>query len=193
MKYTCKKTLRLFLILSLFVFSCGKDDGDPSDPLCANVECNNGAPCVNGLCDCPPQYEGPSCDIPVTPTAVQLVQVVVKNFPSSDQFGNAWDQDGSKADISFRILDGSDIIYTHGSFVENANPDDDHYFEVTVLNFTDVKKEYEIHLLDVNGSQPSGVIDNYSFTVYSESTGFPGLLELRGSSSQFDLTLEYIH
>jgi hypothetical protein len=194
MKYLRFQTLNTLLFFALLVLSCGKDDnGQNSDPLCSNVECNNGAPCVSGICDCPPRYEGPTCDIPVTPIAVELVQVIVKNFPTTDAFGSGWDEDFGKADISFRILSDSDVIYEHSNFVENANPDDDHMFTVTGFSFTDVKQELQIQLLDNDGSEPADIIDSYLFVVYSESTGFPGLLELRGGSSQFDLILNYIH
>ena len=45
----------IFLALSLILFaSCGKD-------ACNEIECENGGTCMEGTCECPPEYVGNLC------------------------------------------------------------------------------------------------------------------------------------
>lgn len=62
------RSLKLsFVLVGLFSLllnpGCKKEDVDP----CDNVTCLNGGVCVNGACDCPPQYFGANCEQKVDP------------------------------------------------------------------------------------------------------------------------------
>lgn len=57
-----KKYLTI-LILAFSVFSCEKEsDKDP----CEGVSCYNGGTCVDGACDCPPDFTGPNCETDIS-------------------------------------------------------------------------------------------------------------------------------
>lgn len=45
----------LFLLSVLFIASC-------KDEPCDAVICQNNAPCIDGVCDCPPGFEGEFCE-----------------------------------------------------------------------------------------------------------------------------------
>ena len=45
----------LFLLSMLFIASC-------KDEPCDTIVCQNNAPCIDGICDCPPGFEGELCD-----------------------------------------------------------------------------------------------------------------------------------
>lgn len=181
----------LFLMISLLAFSCGNDDSDEN--LCENIECNNDGICIDGSCNCATGFEGPTCDIQKTVVGVKLTQVTVKNFPVTDAFGGGWDDD-SKADITFQIVLGTDVLYLHSPFVENANPDDDHFFQIPDLTLIDLNSDYVIEILDDDELEGGtfDVIDSYIFSIYSESSGFPNRIELRGGSTQVDLDIDYL-
>ncbi len=48
-------TISCIAVFTTFLFSCQKD-------ACANVKCQHGGTCSNGLCKCPTGYEGNSCE-----------------------------------------------------------------------------------------------------------------------------------
>jgi hypothetical protein len=45
----------LFLLSMLFIASC-------KDEPCDTIVCQNNAPCIDGICDCPPGFEGEFCE-----------------------------------------------------------------------------------------------------------------------------------
>ncbi len=185
--------LGLLFIGCLCILSCGKDEEeDEISPTieCGNFTCENGSTCVDGVCDCPVGYSGNSCETRLDPTNVKLTGVLVKDFPVSDPFGTAWDDDG-KADLTFAIYEETDLLYAHTEIATDADPNDDHGFTVTTFTFVDPNTNYIIRLLDSDGAG-ADEMSSYTFKPVLP-IGTSGILSLTGGSSQIDLTLEYIY
>lgn len=190
-----KTTLKLFgllLITSLFFASCGKDEEseEPANTTeCGDYICENGSTCVDGVCECPEGYSGNACETRLDPVSVKLTSVVVKDFPLTDAFGSAWDDDG-KADLTFSITSDGLTSYFHSSIITDADPNVDHNLSVTAYSFTEPNVNYTITLLDNDGSDAPQAMSSYSFKpILTIGTG--GILQLSGGSSQIDLTLKY--
>jgi len=180
--YNVSFTLLLFIII---IFS-----GCKKDP-CKNIICENGGICINGACDCETGYTGPSCANQITPTKIKITDVVVTRFPASDG-GASWDIfDGP--DIYFEIFDGSVLLYSHPTFIEDADPTVDYSFNFSTIDITDVTGEHTIQLMDYDDFSNDDFMGGIKFTPYNSTNGFPAKINLdAGAEVAFTLTVTYI-
>lgn len=56
------KNILLIILIFLFVSSCEKAKTHQEEDLCTNITCLNGGECIDGSCDCAPNYTGESCE-----------------------------------------------------------------------------------------------------------------------------------
>lgn len=101
-----QKLLYYFSIFSLLtVFGCKKDEN-----LCGEVNCKNGAICVNDRCDCPANYTGLDCGQQITPSEIRINKVEVHRWPLQTPDGMNWDEGwcaGPLPDLFVTLTDGS--------------------------------------------------------------------------------------
>jgi len=68
------------LLVSLFTFSCNKDDEDS----CDDIYCENGGTCSDGRCNCPTFYEGSTCETNVLEKYGGNYDVLLRKTSASD-------------------------------------------------------------------------------------------------------------
>lgn len=161
-----KKALILLTLSLLLGISCKKD---PQEKLCDGIICNNGGTCVNGACECPPQFEGPSCSQEVIPIKMKVATISLTNFPPTAAGGAGWDTfDG--ADVFLQILKGGTVVFESG-YVENLTGD----FEFLAdFEFSDPTATYLLAVYDYDfGITSDDFIGGISFTPYRPGEKFP--------------------
>lgn len=138
---------------------------------CKDVVCNNGGICVNGLCDCPDGFEGPSCDQETTPQSVRVGSISLTSVPP-DNNGSNWDLfDGP--DVYYQITKDGDVI------AESEVREDSFTAEWNApISFNDPAEVYEIRVLDDDGVSNPEFVGGISFVPYRSNAGFPDTYEL---------------
>ena len=89
-----------FLLPLLILSSCNFFDP------CFNVDCVYGD-CVNGKCDCIEGYTGSSCELEKEPVKIEIIKIVVTDFPQSNPAGGGWDMDATGPDLQIKVLSGA--------------------------------------------------------------------------------------
>ncbi len=158
-----KNTLIISLLFGVSLLSCQKDP-------CAGITCENDAECVNGICDCPPQYTGPSCGQEVPPNKMIVAAITLLDYPPTDSGGAGWDLfDGP--DVFITISKGGVELY-QSTFVEDLTAED--YGWTVNFEFTDPEATYNISVWDYDdGLTADDFMGGANFTPYKSGKDFP--------------------
>lgn len=181
------KKLLPILFLSTLLFTCNKDE----DP-CEGITCKNGGECKNGTCDCPENYEGPDCSNQKTPSKIVITKVEITKFPSTEDDGGGWDF-GDGPDLIFLILKGSTPVYAPNTYFPDAVSGSGFFWKDLNIEITEVQTQHTIELYDYDELDEDDRMGGISFTPYSNTNGFPTVIELKpsGSKINFNLTVTY--
>ena len=184
-----KKTLFLFL-LSLLIFSCGKE----TDP-CEGVTCLNNGFCFNGGCDCPERWEGLDCSNQKTPNSVRVTNVKLNSFPF-DNDGISWDV-LDRADVYFQINEGTQsdgpLVFKSISF-QNSSPEQMLRWQLITESVNlDPSKRYSIFFYDKDDLSADDYIGGLGFDAYGNNNGFPEVLKLENAAINIELEFQYIY
>lgn len=173
----------LSLFFLTFLASCKKDP-------CKNIVCENGGICVNGTCDCPEGYEGPSCGDQVTPDVIRLSSIKVTSFPPTDN-GAGWDLT-SGADIYVVLSKGNTVLFNSSTYYQNASETQTYDFNVNGwIDLDDPNSTYNIRLFDYDDFDADDFMGGYNFVPYSSTNGFPSTLALGNGQLVFELEISY--
>lgn len=192
-----RKLLYCSLIFTLLgIVGCSKEKDEDA---CNGKTCKNGSTCVDGVCDCPPNYTGSDCGTQITPSQISIERIEVKQWPPLTPNGNNWDEGwciGSYPDIFVTLNDGSgQIVKT--SFISECRED-------TVYNYTDslpvvtanVNNNLMLSLYDNDTGFcfPSDSMGTVSTQIYHPDNDFPPTLELADPAKEIEVTIyiEYI-
>lgn len=172
------KTTLAFLMLPLFFTACSLFDD------CNDVVCNNDGVCVNGECDCPTNFTGPSCDQEVTPQSISITGITLNSMPANND-GADWDTFGGGPDVYYVITkDGDEIARSetfNDSFTANWN---------AAVSFNDPAETYEISIFDEDDNfNADDAVGGISFSPYNAGTAFPTTVELTCATCTVNLTL----
>lgn len=166
------KHLICILMVCFTWYSCKKDAQDIQNDLCKGIICNNGGNCVNGDCNCPPQWTGTDCSQQKTPTNIVLKTIIVNKFPANDPSGGSWDI-GSGADIYVVIKSGSTVLYT-SNYVTNVVGGVTFQPSFTLPDVTGI---YSIEIYDHDDFDADDYIGGVQGAIYSSTNNFPNTLE----------------
>lgn len=119
--------------------------------------------------------------------------LTVKDFPATEANGAGWDiLDGP--DLYFTILHNNTLIYTHPQFVEDATPNQNHFFDIAgVLYFEAPKERYTVTLWDYDDFDADDQIGGIEFTPYDERVGFIEEIPIKFGEIEFTLTVDYLY
>lgn len=185
------KTLKtvLFFFFGIFALStlqsCSKDDP------CESITCQNGGTCVNGECDCPEGYTGPSCASEMAPSAIKIVGIALKEFPATTTNGASWDFT-SGADVYVQLVYNGNVLY-ESDWQQNANPNGGTiWFPSGNLLMHSPQNEYTIQLYDYDDFDADDYIGGIRFIPYRPGRDFPSVITLdAGQGIAFELTVQY--
>jgi hypothetical protein len=166
-----KKTLFVIALALISALpSCRKDADDIQKDLCLGIICQNGGQCVNGQCECPPQYTGPSCAQEKPPVKMRVTNIQLNSFPPTDPNGGGWDVfDGP--DVYITISQGSTILYSSG-YYENATGA--LLWAAANVEFTNPTATYTITAWDYDfGITGDDLMGSINFTPYQPGQKFP--------------------
>lgn len=162
-----KKTLFILaLIGAALSHSCQKD---PQEKLCDGIICNNGGTCVNGECECPPKYTGPSCSQEVPPVKMRVGTIALTSFPPTDQQGAGWDLfDGPDVFLS---ISKSGVVLYETNWIEDLTGA---WSWIVNFEFTDPLDTYTISVFDYDdGFTADDFMGGIDFTPYLTGKKFP--------------------
>lgn len=160
---------------------------------CIGISCLNGGYCANGACVCPQGYTGADCSQQVTPSAVRINSITVTGFPATDTGGAGWDLT-SGADLLCEVRLGSTVIWASPTFIQNANPSEDHTFTPNpVISLANPTSQYSLTLYDYDDFDANDWMGGVNFTPYYSSNDFPTTLVLApaGSDVTFTVSVSY--
>ncbi len=184
------KTIHFFLVMASFMFlaslpSCSKDP-------CEDSMCMNGGVCIDGTCDCPTGFTGPSCNERAVPDKIRMSSVVIDRFPGMKD-GQEWDgTDGP--DIFFRLYDGTQPLAQPMLLWENALQQPYNFF-INVIEMRNISGVHTMQLLDYDGIDITadfmGAVD---FVPFDPAKDFPETIVLdNGGPVAFTITVDYLY
>jgi hypothetical protein len=188
--------ISVFVLLGLTFFGCSSDSSDDS---CTPIVClNNGVSNSNCGCDCPQGYSGANCGTIVQPTRITITKVVVKSFSNTNSQGFLWDGTND-ADIYIKVNSGSNVIYDHPTFIQNALGGSNLNYQFTLnpnLQITNVNSPLIVSLWDYDlGDVPSNADDNMASAAFFPFNGnsFPPTITITDPTSPttFEIHLSY--
>jgi hypothetical protein len=92
---------RFFVTLLFFICLASCDKTTTQQDLCEGVVCKNNGNCVNGDCNCPPQWTGSDCSQEKPPIKMGVSSITLNKFPPTSSTGAGWD-----------VFDGPDVFIT---------------------------------------------------------------------------------
>jgi hypothetical protein len=169
-----KKVLLILAVFTALLPSCRKESiDDIQKDLCKGIVCNNGGVCVNGQCECPPQWTGPSCSTEKAPLKMRVTSIRLLDFPPTDPNGGGWDIfDGP--DVFLEIRKSTTVLHTT-SFVPNLSGQ--HEWAVN-FEFASPTETYSIFVWDDDGLLVPEFMGAINFTPYRPGEKFPSSFTL---------------
>jgi hypothetical protein len=155
------------------------------------VVCENGGECIDGLCDCPPNYTGDNCEEQITPSFLTVNGIQVSMFPIVDDNGLPWDN-SSDPDIFPEISFDGNVLYLAPNASVNADPNGVSTW-IPGASFT-INDIQEVHVFKLFDGDPNDEVEEMGevfFTPYSSENDFPEVLEFTGDSITFSLQVAY--
>ncbi len=184
------KSLRIknFLLLAILLFGLGMLTTSCLKDPCADITCKNGGECIDGECDCPPEYTGEFCGEENTPSSMTIEKVVLKGYPS----GN-YDL-SSRADPYVYITDrdGNEIV-TSVYYSDTYSNNEYTYDSQFPLTLSSPSKRYNIYLYDYDPATNDDIIGSkaYYWYPYNKGDGFPETETIYSSDVGVEYTLYY--
>lgn len=153
--------------------SCQKEE----DP-CEGVSCQNGGSCVNGQCDCPQGYTGPSCTDQETPRSMSIERINLTRFPAYNN-GSDWDLWTPGPDVYLVLSKNGQIVRSMSTFWEDADAGQSYLYEPnTPIDLSDPTVQYTLSVFDYDSSGDDDYMGGIQFYPYSNNNGFPSQLSL---------------
>jgi len=155
--------------------------------------CENGGICIDGTCDCPDGFTGPSCSEQATPDKMRISFIEINRFPGFNHDQQWDDQDGP--DIFFRLYDKDQPLAQPMLLWENANPEQDYSFFINIIDMWNVHNLHTLQLIDYDGPGFEGdLMGEIQFTPYNDTNGFPERIVLdNGGPVSFTMEVEYLY
>lgn len=179
-------------VFSLFVLTGCRDSILPGDP-CDDLNCQNNGYCISGACACETGWTGLECTQQSTPIAIVIRRVNVLDFPAYDG-GQAWDFNGSAADITLVIRGGGDELYNANTYYADAAPGGNYPFNsidltVAVNLYNDL--DFVLYNYDeiLGGESFMGGVNG---SLYNSVGGFPSSKTLSFGGYSFEVYLDYL-
>lgn len=196
-----KSKFYLLTAVLTFVFAaCNEEkttpEPEPTDP-CESIICYNNGYCVNGECQCPEQWTGPSCQDQKKPAKIRLTKITVTSFPPTTSNGGSWDPVGNTGpDIYPVVLDNNNnILYDMESqYLNNPDYTQSHTFTLggAGFEFPDVDARYAVVLYDYDGqSEPSQYMGGVNGNIYYSTNEFPNPIVFEYGDYRFELEVVY--
>lgn len=171
-------------------------DGECDDlPSCQDFGCMNGGLCVGDSCLCADGWEGVDCSIEVFPSSVTILDVDVLDFPAYQNGSQAWDINGSAADI-FLVIRNSDsvVLWESDTYYPDADPSAGLYFPFNDINLQtspSYPREFVLFNYDeiFTGEEFMGGLVTL---LYEPGGGFPTVIEKESTTGyRFRIFLSY--
>ena len=157
----------LILLLAILFSNCKKETTQAD--LCQGVICQNGGNCVNGGCNCPPQWTGSDCSQEKVPIKMKVGNIKITSFPPTTTNGAGWDiLDGP--DVYIEISLNNTSLYK-SDFVEDLTGN---YTWSPNFEFSNPTATYSISVYDYDdGLSADDFMGGINFTPYKPGEKFP--------------------
>jgi hypothetical protein len=162
-----KLTILSVSLIPFFFLSCTKES--VQGEFCEGIFCLNGGKCLDGACDCPPEWEGSDCSEEKIPASISLQSIRLLSFPKTRENGESWDpSDGP--DVYIIFYKEEERLFTTGFVQDLSEP----YEFSAELEFSSPNDTYRILVYDFDENPaPDDYLGGIRFTPYREGEGFP--------------------
>jgi hypothetical protein len=157
------------LLIALAVSSCSKDP--------VVIECERG-------------YTGANCDQLITPSAVTITSLSIRNLPTTRPNGSGWDSNATGPDPYVVITNGSGITEFQGLVANNITPGQ----TITITNRLTISPAQQVINIvtydddDIFGREEMAGV---SIPVWSSITGHIPVKEFEWAGVTYIMNLEY--
>jgi len=168
-----KKSI-LFLLFILTILTCKKNNP------CDGIVCENGGVCINGICDCPDDYEGAMCQDLKIPKKVTFSNFEIIDFPTTNNGAN-WDLT-TPPDIKIEIWKDN-ILLKSSNVKMDYSGDLPVVFDFSI-DFTEVQVGYILHLVDedIGLNLEDDLMGSFTFVPVHTQLNFPARRIFGGAS-----------
>lgn len=185
-----------FVLFSLFLFSCEKDDettngssnsnGNNTFGPCENINCLNGGYCLDGNCQCPVGYTGQFCETEIVPYALSITKVRVVSYPNTDS-GAGWD-----------LTSGPDVYVAYGSsccsgstaWIQNAGQNLSFNVNWYISN---PQAQFTIWTVDYDDFESDDIIGGITFVPRAFDNGLPNQISLSAGNINYVLDVNWLY
>ena len=179
-----------FLLPLIILSSCNFFDP------CFNVDCVYGD-CVNGKCDCIEGYTGSSCELEKEPVKIEIIKIVVTDFPQSNPAGGGWDMDATGPDLQIKVQSGGNTVYTSKIKWDCVNTNEYPFYPSESL-IMEAGQNIGISLYDselfIQDTYMSGLTSNGElWSDILKGQHFPGKTDFTFNGLSFDVYWKYTH
>lgn len=172
--------LCIMAISFLFIQACSSEEED----LCLNVICENGGTCFDGTCACPDGYIGSNCNEELTPSKIEISNIILTDFPGSNG-GGPWDGTNGKPDLYAEILNfnnTSQVFYEDPNTIEDADTNTEYIMTPeSPIDVSDVSIQYSLRIYDRDDSSDDDFVGGQKFRSYESGVGFPSEIVIDGT------------
>ncbi len=146
--------------------------------------------------NCPQGFTGGDCSQKITPTAMYINKIVIKNYPSSNG-GNDWDNgedtSGDNPDMFFVLQSGDQTIYSNEYKTDCTGVQT--YVLTSPIGADDVASTISISVWDFDGGDPqtnSVFMSGAAFMLYDAAAfDFPTIRSVVGTNFEADIYVTY--
>ena len=142
---------------------------------------------------CPQGFTGSACTDQIAPTKITITKISVLGFEPLNN-GQYWDSNSGLADVMISLL-GNNILLWESTYSVDCNPNSEYNYipspnPVSIFPAA-FNNPMTVVLIDYDGQVLDPVIDNISFSIYSNNNGLPSVLHLTQGYTKVDVHLTY--
>lgn len=160
--------LLLFALCTLLLSNC-----TPDDP-CDSQVCQNASTCIEGVCQCLPQYMGDQCQFESIPTSMEIIGIAETKRPDRKPDGSTWDSFFQPDLVYLIVQESTGAILFQSEEATNISSSEKYIVDMQLT--VDASERYSLFFVDVDEGILQGkndVMGSVSFQPYLPGENFP--------------------
>lgn len=159
-------------------------------PSCETIVCFNGGVASQGFCQCPTGFTGTNCQTARQPISITVSRIELLAYPATDN-GAGWDLT-SGPDIFLGLSRGGSSVWQSNQQADDASPGQTYIYTPTpALVITNLAASQTFDIWDYDPTDSDDYMAGIVFTPNSVITNFPNQIVLETSAARLRLTVTY--
>lgn len=141
---------------------------------------------------CPDHFTGTNCTDQITPSKITITRISVLGFEPLNS-GQYWDSNSGLADVMISLYGNNQLLW-ESTYTMDCNPNSEYNYypspnPVSIFESA-FNNPMKVTLTDYDGPV-SPVIDDITFSIYSNNNGLPSVIHLTSGYTKVDVYLSY--